>query len=324
MTVGFIGLGNMGLPMARHLLKKGFELHVHTRTRAKAESLEGEGARIADSPADLAARADVVLACLPDPSASEEVFLSGRGIASAARPGQILIDHSTVGPELSRACYRAASQKAAHFLDAPISGGPGGAHAGTLTIMVGGDERAFDRSLPVFRALGDTVVHMGGPGAGSVSKLVNQLLVGVNTMASCEALLLGIRSGIDPEQLGHVLMGAWGASRMLERNAPLIAKREFGPSPAPIRHFVKDLNLVLGLAERMGLALPATTQAARLNRAAADAGMAALDLAAVYQLLEREAVTSVPDSPDDVPANRSQGEATEAQPCETPRDLREW
>lgn len=308
MTVGFIGLGNMGLPMARNLLKKGFELHVHTRTRSKAESLEGDGARIADSPAALAARADVVLACLPDPSASKEVFLGGRGIASAARPGQILIDHSTVGPELSRACHRAASEKAAHFLDAPISGGPGGAQAGTLTIMVGGDESAFERSLPVFRALGDTVVHMGGPGAGSVSKLVNQILVGVHTIASCEALLVGTRWGIDPEKLAPVLMGAWGASRMLERNAPLIARREFGRSASPIRNIVKDLEIALELANQMACVLPATNQAARLNRAAADTGMAALDLAAVYQLLEREAATSVTDSPDGVPANRSQGE----------------
>lgn len=287
MSVGFIGLGNMGLPMARTLLGKGFELHVHTKMRFKAEALEGEGARIADSPADLAARADVVLACLPDPSASEEVFLGRRGLASAARPGQILIDHSTVGPELSRACYRAANDRGAHFLDAPISGGPAGAAAGTLAIMAGGDESAFERSLPTLRALGKTIVHMGGPGAGSVTKLVNQILVAVNTLASCEALLVGIRSGLDPEKLDRVLKGAWGASRMLERNAPLIASRDFGPSAAPIRHFVKDLGLALELSAQMGLSLRATKEAALLNRAAADAGMASHDLVAIYQLLER-------------------------------------
>lgn len=287
MKVGFIGLGHMGLPMASNLLRKGFELQVYARTRSKAEALAGEGARIADSPADLAGRTDLVLACLPDRSASEEVFLGRHGLASAARPGQILIDHSTVSPKLSRACYRAASERGVHFLDAPISGGPAGAEAGTLAIMVGGDESAFERSLPALRALGDTVVHMGGPGAGSVTKLVNQILVGVNTLASCEAMLLGIRSGIDPEKLAQVLMRAWGASRMLERNAPLIASREFGPSAAPIRHFVKDLGLALEMGEKMGFSLPATKQAALLNRTAADAGMASHDLAAIYQLLEQ-------------------------------------
>lgn len=287
-TVGFVGLGHMGLPMARNLARKGFELHVYNRTRAGAEALAADGARIARSPADLATRADVVLACLGETAASDALFLGEEGLATRARPGQILIDHSTVGPELSRACHRAARERDAHFLDAPVSGGPGGAEAATLTIMVGGDAPAFDAALPVLQALGRTVVRMGGPGAGSATKIANQILVAAHTLASCEAMLVGIRSGIDPDALARVLMSAWGASRMLERNAPLVAGRAGGSSETPIRHFVKDLGLALEWGDRLGLRLPATEAAARLNGQAAAAGMASHDLSAVYRLLERK------------------------------------
>jgi len=287
MKVGFIGLGHMGMPMARNILKKGFELHVYNRTRSKAESLAAQGATMADSPADLTRRVDIVLACLADIPASEEVFLGKNGIVIAARPGQILADHSTVDPETSGKLYQAAKRKGAHFLDAPISGGPGGAEAATLAIMIGGDEQAFRQALPVFQALGQTIVYMGGSGAGTATKLVNQMLVGVHTLASCEAMLLGIKLGVDTKRLAQVLMASWGASRMLERNAPFIIQREFGPSAAPIRNLVKDLGIIAELGEKMGLSFPSMKQAERINTMAADHGLASHDLTAIYQLLEQ-------------------------------------
>ncbi|MFQ5790786.1 MAG: NAD(P)-dependent oxidoreductase [Acidobacteriota bacterium] len=213
MKIGFIGLGNMGLHLAGNILDGGFDLHVYNRTPSKAALLVARGAAMASSPAELTERVDIVLACLADVAASEDVFLGENGVVSAARPGQILVDHSTVDPVTSRRLHRAAEQKGAHFLDAPLSGGPESAEAGTLTIMVGGDEAALQRALPVFQAVGKTIAHMGGPGAGSATKLVNQALVGVHTLASCEAILLGMKWGLGSGRLTGVLMRSWGGQQ---------------------------------------------------------------------------------------------------------------
>lgn len=285
MKVGFIGLGNMGQGMADNVLRRGFALHVFTRTRSKIEAMKAKGAVGGDSAAQLTREVDVVLACLPDVRTVSEVFL--REVVPAARPGQILVDHSTVDPSTSRTIHKAARERGAFFLDAPISGGPEGAQAGTLAIMVGGDAQAFKKALPVFQAMGKTVVHMGPPGAGSITKLVNQLLVGVHTLSSCEALLLGIKAGVNPEKLVEVLKNAWGYSRMLERNAPYILKRQFGPSAAPLRNMIKDMAIVARLAKDLQIALPATAATERLFAVTDERGMAEQDLTALYQLLER-------------------------------------
>ena len=285
--VGFIGLGNMGIHMARNVLKAGFDLTVWNRTRSKAEQLAREGARVADTPADLARAVDVVHLCLASPQANEAVFFGDGGLMSALGPGQVVVDHSTVSPDDSRRWAREAEARGASFLDAPISGGPSGAEAGTLAIMVGGPEPAFQRVLPVLRAMGKTISLMGPNGAGSVTKLVNQVLVGVHTLASCEALLLGIKGGVDPGKLMEVLRGAWGYSRMLERNAPFIVERRFGPSAAPIRNMVKDLGIILDMARRMGISLPATEVTDRLNRRASQESKAEHDITALYEYLER-------------------------------------
>lgn len=286
MKIGFIGLGRMGMPMATNLLKKGFELHVFNRTRSKVESLAFPGLKIADSPADLARRVDIVLASLANVSASHEVFLGKNGVVSAARPGQILVDHSTVDPETSRKVYNAAEQIGAHFLDAPVSGGPEGAEAASLSIMVGGGQSAFQKALPVFRSMGKTIAHMGGCGSGTVTKLATQILVGVHTLASCEAMLLGIKSGVDPEKLARVLGTTWGSSKMLERNASFITRREFGPSAVPIRNLAKDLGIIVELGEQMGLSFPSAKLAESINRSAADDGGVLNDITAIYQLLD--------------------------------------
>lgn len=290
MKVGFIGLGNMGSGMANNVLKAGFELYVYNRTRSKAEAFAAKGAKVADSPADLTKQVDIVLACLGDVPAVESIFLGEGGVVSVAKRGQILVDHSTVSPITSRKIYQAAKKKGAFFLDAPVSGGPDGAAAGTLAIMVGGDAEAFQKAEPVLKAMGKTVMHMGASGAGAVTKLVNQVLTGVHTLAACEAMLLGIKSGVDPEKLMQVLRNAWGFSRMLERNAPYIIKRNFGPSGAPMKNLTKDMSIIIDLTKELGFTLPSSREAERVCQLAHKNGMELSDISAMYLLLEQKRV----------------------------------
>ena len=284
--VGFIGLGNMGGPMARNVLRAGFELVVWNRTPSRSGELVREGARIAGSPAALAGEVDLVLACLADIPASLEVFLGAGGVLSAARKGLVLADHSTVDLETSRRIHHAAAERGASFLDAPVSGGPRGAAEATLSIMAGGDAAAFERALPVFRAMGKTVLHLGGCGAGTVTKLVNQLLVGVHTLAACEALALAGRAGADLRKVLEILANSWGQSRMLERNAPPILAREFGPSNVPLRNLVKDLEIIVGLGEDLGLSLTAASRAREAYGTLAREGKELWDISAATLLVE--------------------------------------
>jgi 3-hydroxyisobutyrate dehydrogenase-like beta-hydroxyacid dehydrogenase len=286
LKVGFIGLGNMGEPMARNVRKAGFELIVWNRTRSRGEGLIREGARAADSPAILAQEADLILACLADIPASLEVFLGREGIVPAARKGQVLVDHSTVDLETSRRIHDAAAERGAAFLDAPVSGGPRGAAEGTLSIMAGGDAAAFERALPVFRSMGKTVLHMGGCGAGTVTKLVNQLLVGVHTLAACEALALARKAGADLRKVIEVLGNSWGQSRMLERNAPPILGRDFGPSSVPLRNLLKDLEIIVRLGKDLGLTLPAASRAREAYETLAREGKERWDISAASLLVE--------------------------------------
>jgi len=281
--VGFIGLGNMGIHMAGHVLDAGFELTVCNRTRSKAEGLAKRGARIAETAAEVARSADIVLACLASIPLSEEAFLGSDGALAEARPGQIFVDHATVAMATSKKVDAAAREREAHFLDAPISGGPGGAADASLSIMVGGDAAVFERALPVFKAMGKTILHMGPCGAGTATKLANQLLVGVHTVASCEALELARRAGVDLETLVAVLRESWGASRMLERNAPNILAEDFGPSPVPLRNLHKDLAIILALAAEQGIDLPGASRAQEVFQALMDEGKGECDITAATE-----------------------------------------
>ena len=187
MTVGFIGLGNMGQGMVDNLLEKGADLTVFTRTQSKIEAMIDRGANGATSVAELARSVDVVLVCLPDIRTSRDLLLGENGVIANAKPGQIVVDHSTVDIATSRTCAEAAELKGVHFLDAPISGGPGGAAEGTLAIMVGGNEDAFETAYEYLGKMGANVKLMGHSGAGTAMKLINQLLVGINTVAAAEA-----------------------------------------------------------------------------------------------------------------------------------------
>ncbi|MEK7806728.1 MAG: NAD(P)-dependent oxidoreductase, partial [Chloroflexota bacterium] len=227
LKVGFIGLGRMGLPMCYRLLHAGFELTVHNRSQGKVLEIAAAGAHPAISAAQVTAEVDIVLACLPDVATSEEIFLGPAGVIANSRPGQVLVDHSTVGITTSKACAAAAEARGAAFLDAPISGGTERAANGTLVIMAGGPKQAYDRALPVFEAMGTTVRHIGPTGTGTTVKLVNQLLVGIHSVAAAEAMLLGAKSGADPVLVFEVVNSGWGQSFMLGRNAPVMLDRNF-------------------------------------------------------------------------------------------------
>ncbi len=286
MRVGFIGLGKMGKPMAINLLKHGFTLTVHNRSRGAVEELAAMGATPASSPAAVADASDVVLTCLPAPEAVEQVYLGPDGIIQATRQGQILADHSTVAPATSLKMLSAALEKGAGFLDAPISGGVPRAEAGTLTIMVGGEAEAFERAKPVFDALGDKVVLVGGPGTGSVVKLTNQLLVGIHTAAAVEALVFGAKAGADPRVLLDVIGTSFGASEMFNRTVPMVLERKF-ESATDVRILCKDLSLITGLGKELSVRLLMGGLAEQLFAEGKGLGLGNNDIVSLVQPLER-------------------------------------
>ena len=292
-TVGFIGLGRMGLPMARNLLQAGFPLVVHNRSRGNVDVIASEGAVPATSPAKVARSSDIVLACLPDVPSVEQVFLGEEGVMSATSRGQLLVDHSTVGPTTSQQIANEASRRGASFLDAPISGGVERAATATLTIMVGGDRESFDAALPVLQAMASKVSYVGGSGAGSVVKLVNQLMVGIHSLAAAEALVLGAKGGADPEMLVEIIQTSWGQSFMMERNGPTIIHRNFSGERAQVRTILKDLELIQDFAHTVSAPLPAGDRATQVFRDATDKGLAGHDLAAIVMLLEEAAGCTV-------------------------------
>ena len=288
-TVGFIGLGRMGLPMARNLLQAGFPLVVHNRSRANVDIIASEGAVPATSPAEVARSSEVVLTCLPDVSSVQQVFLGEDGVMSGTGRGRLLVDHSTVGPTTSQQIANEASERGASFLDAPISGGVERAATATLTIMVGGDRESFDAGLPVLQAMASKVSYVGASGAGSVVKLVNQLMVGIHSLAAAEALVLGAKGGADPEMLVEIIQTSWGQSFMMERNGPTIIHRNFSGERAQVRTILKDLNLIQGFARTVDAPLPAGDRATQVFQEANDKGLAGHDLAAIVMLLEEAA-----------------------------------
>ncbi len=296
MKVGFIGLGKMGKPMAMNLMKKGFDLTVHNRSRAAVDELAAMGAAVAFSPREVALQTEVVLTCLPTPETVEAVYLGPDGLVAAARPDQLLLDHSTVSPTTSRKLFDAAREKGAHFLDAPISGGVPRAEAGTLTVMVGGDEETFLRALPVLEAMGDKVVRVGGPGVGSVVKLTNQLLVGVHTVAALEALVFGVKGGADPQVLLDVIGSSFGASAMFDRTVPMVLDRRF-QSATDVGILSKDMGLITRLGKEMSCRLLMGALAEQSFDEGVGLGLARNDMVSMVQPLERIAGVEVKRTP---------------------------
>src|SRR5438874_3286672 len=289
MQAGFIGLGKMGRPMTERLLAAGYTVHVFNRSRGAVDALAAAGASAAESAAQVAQRADVILTALPTPESVQSVYTE---MAGAARPGQVYIDHSTVSPELNKWCAAQLKARSADFLDAPVSGGPAGAQAGTLTVMVGGEPSVFDHALPALQAFGKNIRLCGGVGAGQVVKLVNQLLVGIHTSAIAEAAVFGVRFGADPQVVLEVIGTSFGGSTMMTRNLPRFMSRDFTPA-TPVGLILKDLGLIHDEARAGGIPLLLGALAEQRFSEARARGFGDEDMAALVKLWEEPAGVKV-------------------------------
>ena len=283
-SVGFIGLGRMGKPMALNLLQAGTHLVVHSRSQGPINELMSAGAHPAGYPGEVAALADVVFTCLPDEAASETVYLGESGLVEGCRSTNLFVETSTISPALAQKVAEAAALKGASYVDAPISGGVVGARDATLTIMAGGAANDLDRARPFLNQMGTTIHHVGGVGKGEVVKLINQLLVAVHTQAACEAMVLAMKAGADAHQALEVLSSSWGNSAMLERTGPMVADASYG-SAAPMRLIAKDIGLVAGLAENVGITLPLVDESRKVIGRAMAAGLSETDVAALATLI---------------------------------------
>jgi 2-hydroxy-3-oxopropionate reductase len=257
MRIGVIGLGIMGAPMARNLLRAGHAVVAHSRTRARVDALVADGATPADSPAAVARAVDAVVTMLPDTPDVEVVIAGANGVLEGARSGLLVIDMSTISPDAVRALAARAAQAEVALLDAPVSGGEQGAIAGTLSIMVGGDESAFERAKPIFAALGKAATYMGGPGQGQMTKLVNQVVGAATLAAVAEGTVLAERAGLDPAAWVRAVSGGAASSWMLAEQAPRMLRRDFAPG-FMVRLQQKDLRLAIAAAGRLGVSLPVT------------------------------------------------------------------
>ena len=276
----------MGQPMAGHLLANGSSLTVHTRTKAKAKALTSQGATWAATPADAAKQADLVFLCVPDTPDVEAVLLGESGVLQSVRKGAIVIDHSTISPSATRRFAEELSAKGAKLLDAPVSGGDVGAKNATLSIMVGGDESAFKKAEPLLRHLGTTITYCGPSGAGQLTKLVNQILVSITNMATCEALVFARRNGLDLEKTINAVAGGAAGSWQLSNLGPRMIKHDFKPG-FTIDLQQKDLRLVLAAAEESNASLPAASLVHQLFTAAQAAGHGKHGTQALFSVLER-------------------------------------
>ncbi|WLR53021.1 NAD(P)-dependent oxidoreductase [Bacillus tianshenii] len=288
MKVGFIGLGNMGLPMAKNLVNAGYEVYGKNRSRGKEELFEQAGGKTGLSLAEMAQELDVILTCLPLPEDVENVYFDDEGLIAHAREGLIIVDHSTVAPELNRTVAQAVEKKGAAYLDAPISGGNFGAEDGTLTIMTGGKKEVYEQVLPLFEVMGENIYHIGDVGSGSVVKLLNNLMVSFHTQAVSEAVALGKKMNVDTDLLFNILNASYAQSRIYERHYNnFIAKDDFTAGFA-IKLLHKDMKLAEQMADRAEMDLPIGKQLTSRLKAAMDDGLSEEDMSALYVLMQRE------------------------------------
>jgi 2-hydroxy-3-oxopropionate reductase len=285
--IGFIGLGIMGKPMARNLAAAGFDLVVFNRSRDDTDALSAESEKIqaARSPREVAERTAAVITMLPDSPDVRDVVFGEHGLLPALHDRHLLIDMSTIAPAAAVEIDAALRERGARALDAPVSGGERGAVSATLSIMAGGDAADFDRAMPLFSAMGKTIVHVGGPGAGQVVKACNQMVVAIHYAAASEALLAGAKAGVDPEKIVQVLSGGLAASRVLEMKGPTMIARQFQPGFRIDLHR-KDLGIALETAREVGSPVPVTALVGQLFEALAAAGQGDLDHSALVTVYE--------------------------------------
>jgi 2-hydroxy-3-oxopropionate reductase len=285
--VGFIGLGIMGKPMARNLVKAGFDLVIHNRSQGAVDELVAESSAItaADSPRAVAEQTKTVITMLPDSPDVRAVVFGENGLASAMGDGHLLVDMSTIAPATAIEVSEKLSVQGASALDAPVSGGDKGAIAGTLSIMVGGSAEDFERAQPLFEAMGKTIVHVGGPGAGQTVKACNQIVVAINYAAVSEALVLGAKAGVDPEKIVQVLSGGLAASRIMELKGSSMIAHQFQPGFRVNLHR-KDLGIALSTGKESGVPLPTAAIVSQLFEALAANGRGDLDHSSLITVVE--------------------------------------
>lgn len=295
-VVGVIGLGIMGAPMARNLLRAGFPLVVWNRTAARADALVEQGAERAASPRDVAERAAITITVLSDSPDVAEVYRAPDGVLAGAGVDDVLVDMSTIAPRVARELAAEAAARGAAMLDAPVSGGDVGAQQGTLSIMVGGDGDALERARPALEALGTRITHVGASGAGQVVKACNQIVVGLTLEALGEALVLGSKAGVDPRAIVEALGGGLAASRVLEVRGPKLLARDFAPGFKLDLH-AKDLAIVLETARELELPLPGAALVAELFEAERERGRGEADNSTIVRALEALAGHEIPKAP---------------------------
>jgi 2-hydroxy-3-oxopropionate reductase len=255
-TVGFIGLGIMGKPMARNLLRAGYPTIVLNRSRGPVDELVAEGAQAGTSPRDVASRSQIVVTMLPDSPDVESVVLGKDGVAQGITKGALFIDMSTIAPATTHKVAKALEERGVEALDAPVSGGEQGAINAALSIMVGGSDAAFERAKPIFEALGKNIVHVGPTGAGQVTKACNQIVVGVTIEAVAEALALAEASGVDPSKVRAALLGGFAQSKILEMHGQRMIDRQFKPGFKAKLHR-KDMNIAATAGDELDMDLAA-------------------------------------------------------------------
>ena len=283
--VGFIGLGIMGMPMARNLMDSGYELTVHNRSPEKAEELGKKGAAVAATPREVAQNSDVVITMLPDSPQVREVVAGEDGVLEGISDGALLIDMSTISPVVTEELAEALKEKGASMLDAPVSGGDVGAIEGTLSIMVGGEEADFQRAKPLFEAMGKTITHVGPTGAGQVTKAANQVVVALTIEAVSEALVLGSAGGVSPEKILDVLSGGLASNKVMEVKREKFLSHTFEPGFRSELHH-KDLGIALAAGREYGVVLPVTAIVDQMLLSMRRKGWGGEDHSALLRIIE--------------------------------------
>jgi 2-hydroxy-3-oxopropionate reductase len=294
-TIGFIGLGLMGKPMAKNLIKAGHRLIVHNRSRAAVDELAAEGAAAAFSPKEVAASAEVVITMLPEDSDVETVVAGDQGVIKSIRPNGVLVDMSTISPTTARRLAETLADRGVHMLDAPVSGGVEAATEATLTIMVGGKPDIFKRVLPVFEKIGKNINYIGDHGAGQVTKAANQIIVAMTIQAVAEAFIFAKKSGVDPAKVHQAIMGGYAQSRVLELHGKRMLDRNFQPG-GKVRSHRKDIEIALSVAREQGICLPGTAMISQLFNALAARGGLDWDHSSMVKALE--SMSNVEVGPD--------------------------
>ncbi|MRG58080.1 2-hydroxy-3-oxopropionate reductase [Phyllobacterium sp. SYP-B3895] len=284
--IGFIGLGIMGTPMARHLQDAGHVLYTSKFFIAPKQELIDNGLTIVESPKALAEKTDIIILVLPDTPEVKDVLFGENGVVLGLKPGKLVIDMSSISPIETKEFAKKVRETGSEYIDAPVSGGEVGAKGATLSIMAGGSQEAFDRALPLFKLMGKNITLVGDCGDGQVTKVANQIIVALTIEAVSEALVLASKAGADPARVREALMGGFASSRILEVHGDRMIKRTFDPGFRISLH-QKDLNLALQSAKTLGVSLPNTASTQELFNSCAANGDSGLDHSGLVRALER-------------------------------------